>query len=150
MLIAGSHCWAKEATSGEEESVKRVAVIQQLHFRTVMSPQHHPWSKKDTIVLSLHNPAAPVDPQPSGKGFGSTKSVRISVHLRLTASITLLPSAPAHQGAPRHTSHWETPNSVLTQPDPQHHRSFGAGGFSLILFKHTCFLIYSYLCLFFI
>lgn len=87
-----------------------------------MGPQHHPWSKNDTIILSLHNPAAPVEPQPSGKGFGSTKSVRISVHLRLTASITLLPSAPAHQG--RTSAHitlgnsssvWSTCQPINTQ-----------------------------------
>lgn len=35
------------ATSGEEESVKSVAVIPQLHFRT-MSPRHFTWSEKAT------------------------------------------------------------------------------------------------------
>lgn len=113
VLITGSQSLGPRATSGEEESLKSVAV-----FRTIMSPRHHPWSKKATIIPSLHNPAAPVEPPPSGKGFGSTKSVRISVHLRLTASIALLPSAPAQQGAPRHTSHWETPNSVWSTCHP--------------------------------
>lgn len=47
-----------------------------------------------------------------------------------------------------HMSPYKHSHTLLTQPDPRHHRSFGAGGFSLILFKHTCFLVYSHLCLF--